>query len=112
MFELKKYTANGELPKLVDDFADPFFEKLCPAVGMVLFKSAFPSGDPREMGYLSVWRGPEGIVVRVQDNENSMCWQVTGETFQGALKGVEKLLQEGRTGNASMKGRSPRKRGK
>ena len=105
MFELRKRQETGELPKLLDSFADPFFEKEAPACGMSLFTNAMPDGTARETGLFLCWRSPEGITVKVTDNELGQSWQYTAETFLKALKLCEKALQNGLQGNRSMKSR-------
>lgn len=112
VFELKKREENGEVPKLIDDFEDPWFKKEAPAVGAVLFAASFPDGTVRESGYLSVWRGAEGITVKLTDDHIKSCWQFTSETFHKALGLVEKALQTGKPGNRSMMARASSKKKK
>lgn len=112
MFELRKKEANGELPKFLDDFADPFFAKHAPAVGDTVFKNAFPDGSARSTGFLMVWRGPEGVTVKVTDDEIGGVWQFTADTFERALKRCEDALQKGLTPNRSPKSRPQRVGGK
>lgn len=110
-FELRKRQTNGEVPKLLDSFQDPFFQKEAPAVGLSCFTNSFPDGEHRETGLLLVWRSPEGLTVKLTDNELGQSWQYTAETFLKALHLVEKALQAGLAGNRSMKSR-PGKHGK
>jgi hypothetical protein len=99
MFELRTREERGELPALLDSFVDPFFEKKYPAVGLVLFANATSSGKVRKTGSFSMWRSPEGITLKVSDNEYGEHYQFTAETFEKALQRVEKALQEGQRGN-------------
>ncbi len=108
MFELRTREEQGDVPLLNDSFVDPFFEKECPAVGATLFTNSAKSGKVRETGLLLVWRGPEGITVKVTDHELDQSWQYTAETFQKALRLVEKALQGGLAGNRSAKSRPQR----
>jgi hypothetical protein len=110
VFELRKREENGEVPKFIDDFEDAYFAKLAPAVGKTLFCSSFPDGTVRDTGFLSVWRSPEGITVKLQDSEAGAVWQFTAESFEKALKLIEKALQEGKPGNRSTKARAPRRK--
>lgn len=110
-FELRKRQDNGQLPKLLDSFSDPFFEKEAPAVGQSCFTNSFADGSYRETGLLLIWRSPEGLTVKLTDNELGQSWQYTAESFLKALKLVEKALQAGLAGNRSMKSR-PGKHGR
>jgi hypothetical protein len=112
MFELKTREERGELPALLDSFADPFFEKKYPAVGMVLFCSSTTSGRVRKTGSFSMWRSPEGITVKLSDNEMNETYQFTSETFERALARIEKALQEGQRGNKPSAEKKPRQRRK
>jgi hypothetical protein len=112
MFELRKLESAGDVPLFIDDFEDPWFAKEAPAVGKTLLSTTFPDGTVRDTGFFSVWRSPEGISVKLQDSESGQVWQYTAETFQKALKLVEKALQEGKRGNRSTKARIPRRKGK
>jgi len=112
MFELKTREERGELPALVDSFSDPFFEKKFPAVGLVLFSNSTSSGRVRKTGSFSMWRSPEGITVKLVDNEYSETYQFTSETFEKALGRVEKALQEGVRGNKPSIEKKPRQRRK
>ena len=110
MFELRKREADGSLPKAKDDFVDDWFSKHAPAVGQVVFQSAFPDGTARKPGFFTMWRSPDGVTVKVTDNEVQMCWQYSAETFQQAVKLVEKALQGGMAGNRSFNTKSGRKK--
>lgn len=110
MFELRKREADGSLPKAKDDFLEPWFSKHAPAVGMVVFQSAFPDGTARKAGFFTMWRSPDGVTVKVTDNEVLMCWQYSAETFEGAVKLVEKALQSGMAGNRAFSSKSGRRK--
>jgi hypothetical protein len=112
MFELKTREERGELPALLDSFSDPFFEKKFPAVGAVLFCSSTGSGRVRKTGSFSMWRSPEGITVKLADNEMAETYQFTSETFEKALGRIEKALQEGQRGNKPSIEKKPRQRRK
>lgn len=112
MFELKTREERGELPALLDSFADPFFEKKYPATGAVLFCSSSLSGRVRKTGSFAMWRSPEGITVKVSDNEMGETYQFTAETFEKALSRVEKALQDGLRGNKPSAEKKPRQRRK
>lgn len=105
MAELRRRQENGELPKLLDSFSDPYFSKHCPNVGDFCFKNSFPDGSARQTGVITVWRGAEGITVKLYDAEVSESWQFTAETFEKALKRLEAALQAGEAGNRSPKSR-------
>jgi hypothetical protein len=105
VFELRRKQQNGELPKLLDSFTDPFFERHAKAVGEVAFKNSYPDGTARQTGLITIWRGAEGITVKVFDSEVSESWQYTAETFEKALKRLETALQAGESGNRSPKSR-------
>lgn len=109
-FELKKREENGEAPKFLDDFNEPWFVKEYPAVHEVLFRASFPDGSFRETGMMLVWRSPEGITVKVQDGEVGLAWQYTAESFVKALKKVEGALQAGTAPNRSTKARPSRQK--
>jgi hypothetical protein len=111
MFELRKRMADGTLPPAKDEFVDAFFAKHAPAVGQVVFQTAFQDGSPRKPGFFTMWRSPDGIAVKVTDNEIEQCWQYSAETFLDALKQVEKALQGGLSGNRSFATRTGRKKG-
>jgi hypothetical protein len=112
MFELKKRVESGELPTFVDDFSDPWLGKSYPAIDKVLLSSTYADGTVRDTGFLSVWRSPEGISVKLQDSEQSEVYQYTAETLEKGLKAIEKHLQEGKRGNRSTKARIPRHKGR
>lgn len=112
MFELKTREERGELPALLDSFTDPFFEKKYPAVGAVLFSSSTSSGKVRKTGSFSMWRSPEGITVKVTDQELGETFQFTSDSFEKALSRVEKALQEGVRGNKPTPAPKPRQRRK
>lgn len=110
MFELRKREADGSLPKAKDDFLDPWFAKNAPAVGAVVFQSAFPDGTARKPGFFTMWRSPDGVTVKVTDNECQLCWQYSAETFQDAIKLVEKALQAGMAGNRAFSTKTGRRK--
>ena len=110
MFELRKRMADGSLPPAKDDFIDPFFAKRAPAVGQTLFQSAFPDGTARKPGFFTMWRSPDGVTVKLTDNEVQMCWQYSAECFEEALKQLEKALQAGLQGNRSFSSKAGRKK--
>lgn len=112
MFELRAREETGDVPKFIDDFVDPWFEKNAPAVGLTLLRTTFPDGTVRDTGFFSVWKSPEGVSVKLQDSDAGIVWQYTAETFEKALKLVERALQEGKRGNRSTKARIPRRKGK
>jgi hypothetical protein len=112
LFELRKLEQSGDVPLFIDDYVDPWFDKVAPAVGKTLLTTTFPDGTVRDTGFFSVWRSPEGISVKLQDSESGQVWQYTAETFEKALRQVEKALQEGKRGNRSTKARIPRRKGK
>jgi hypothetical protein len=112
MFELKTREERGELPALLDGFSDPFFEKKFPAVGAVLFCSSTGSGRVRKTGSFSMWRSPEGITVKLTDNEMGETYQFTSESFEKALGRIERALQEGQRGNKPSIEKKPRQRRK
>jgi hypothetical protein len=110
MFELLRRQSDGSLPPVKDDFIESFFAKHAPAVGSLVFQSAYPDGKPRKTGALAMWRGPEGVTIKVTDNEVEMCWQYSAEGFLDALKQLEKALQGGLPPNRSYETRSGRKK--
>jgi hypothetical protein len=110
MFELRTREERGELPALLDSFSDPFFEKKFPAVGAVLFANSTSAGKVRKTGSFSMWRSPEGITVKVSDNEYGETYQFTADSFEKALGRVEKALQEGLRGNKPAAEKKPRQR--
>jgi hypothetical protein len=110
MFELRRLNADGSLPPAKDEFVDAFFAKHAPAVGQVVFQSAYPDGAARKTGFFTAWRGPEGVTIKITDHQVQMCWQYSGEGFLEALKQVEKALQNGLPGNRSYETRSGRKK--
>jgi hypothetical protein len=112
MFELRTREERGELPALLDSFSDPWFEKKYPAVGLVLFANATASGKVRKTGSFAAWRSPEGITVKISDNELGETYQYTAESFERALARVEKALQEGVRGNKPSAEKKPRQRRK
>jgi len=110
MFELRKREADGSLPKAKDDFVDAWFSKNAPAVGQVLFQAAYPDGSSRKPGFFTVWRSPDGVTVKLTDNEVQMCWQYSADGFLEAVKQVEKALQAGFAGNRAFSSKSGRKK--
>lgn len=112
MFELKTREERGELPAMLDSFVDAFFEKKFPAVGAVLFSNSTASGKVRKTGSFAMWRSPEGITVKVSDNELGETFQFTAESFEKALGRVEKALQDGGRGNKPTAEKKPRQRRK
>jgi hypothetical protein len=110
MFELRKREADGSLPKAKDEFLEPWFAKHAPAVGMVVFQSAFPDGTARKSGFFTMWRSPDGVTVKITDNEVMMSWQYSHETFEGAIKLAEKALQGGMPGNRAFSSKSNRRK--
>ena len=112
MFELRTREDRGELPLLIDGFADPFFEKKYPAVGATLFSTTDSKGKVRKTGAFSMWRSPEGVTIKVSDGEYGEVYQFTSESFEKALARVEKALQEGMRGNKPQPEKKPRQRRK
>jgi len=112
MYELKTREERGELPPMLDSFSDPFFEKKYPAIGLCLFANATSSGRIRKTGSFSMWRSPEGITIKLSDNEYGEHYQFTGETFEKALAKLEKALQEGLRGNKPVAEKKVRQRRK
>lgn len=113
MFELRKKEELKELPMVVDDFQDPLIFKRWPAIHATVYCNTFKDGSYRQPGVLTSWRGPEGVTVKVVDNELDMAWQHTSESFEKACNIIEKQLLENRAGNRSNQARTePRRRKK
>lgn len=110
MFELLERASDGSLPPLNDSFSDGFFSKHAPAVGAVLFQTAFANGKPRKAGFFTMWRSPEGVTIKLTDNHVEMCWQYGAESFLDALKLLEKALQNKLPPNRSYESRAGRKK--
>lgn len=113
MFELRKKEELKDLPKVIDDFSDPLIAKKWPCIHDVVFRVTFKDGSYRQPGILGCWRGPEGVTVKVTDNELDCAWQHTSETFEKAMNVVEGQLAAGKPANKSNFSRSePRRRKK
>lgn len=113
-FALRKKEELGELPLVLDDFEEPFISKKWPAVHATVFTCTFPDGTYRKPGLFTCWRGPEGVTVKVVDNELDMGWQHTAPTFEKALSVIEGQIAAGKLGNRSNKARSeprPKRKG-
>jgi hypothetical protein len=113
VFELRKKEEVAELPKVLDDFQDPYLSKKWPCIASTVFCCTFKDGSYRQPGSFTCWRGPEGVTVKVVDNELDCAWQHTSDSFEKALNVIEKQLTEGKVANRSNFSRgAPRKRKK